>query len=175
MLIIFGGLPGTGKSTIARELAKRIQAMYLRIDTIEQAMRSSNVLIDDVGPAGYVAAYNVALDNLRIGLTIVADSVNPIEITRSDWRAVADQASAPFIEVELICSDVEEHRKRVETRPAEVPGLVLPTWQYVVERDYEEWHAPHIVLDTFQLSIQESVNKLVHAVSAHRSIPAETH
>ncbi len=39
MLIIFGGLPATGKTTIAKELARQIGATYLRIDTIEQAIR----------------------------------------------------------------------------------------------------------------------------------------
>jgi predicted kinase len=66
VLIIFGGLPGTGKSSIARELAGRLRAVHLRIDTIEQAIRSSGVLTGDLGPAGYVAAYRLAVDNLRL-------------------------------------------------------------------------------------------------------------
>jgi predicted kinase len=56
-LIVFGGLPGTGKTTLAREVAEEHSATYLRIDTIEQALRSSGVLVgDDVGPAGYLVA-----------------------------------------------------------------------------------------------------------------------
>ena len=39
MLYIFGGLPGAGKSALSRSLARARQAVYLRIDTIEQAMR----------------------------------------------------------------------------------------------------------------------------------------
>ena len=38
MLIIFGGLPGTGKTTIAKQLAKTVEAVYLRVDTIEQSL-----------------------------------------------------------------------------------------------------------------------------------------
>ena len=41
MLVVFGGLPGTGKTTLARQVADRLGATYLRIDTIEQALRSS--------------------------------------------------------------------------------------------------------------------------------------
>ena len=34
MLIIFGGLPGTGKTTIARSLARKLSAAYVRIDSV---------------------------------------------------------------------------------------------------------------------------------------------
>lgn len=40
MLITFGGLPGTGKTTIAKQLSRRISATYLRIDTLEQGLRT---------------------------------------------------------------------------------------------------------------------------------------
>ena len=52
MLIVFSGLPGTGKTTIARELARQTRAVYLRIDVIEQAIRNAGVLAADVGTSG---------------------------------------------------------------------------------------------------------------------------
>jgi len=52
MLIIFGGLPDSGKTTIAWALAKRLGAVHLRIDTIEQTVRDSGMLRSEVGPAG---------------------------------------------------------------------------------------------------------------------------
>jgi predicted kinase len=41
VLIILAGLPGTGKTTIARLLARRLGAVHVRIDSIEQAIRDS--------------------------------------------------------------------------------------------------------------------------------------
>ena len=38
MLVIFAGLPGVGKTAMARELARQIGATHLRIDSIEQAI-----------------------------------------------------------------------------------------------------------------------------------------
>jgi predicted kinase len=79
MLIVFGGLPGVGKTTLAKAVAREWDAVYFRVDTIEQALRFSETLHGEVGPAGYLVAYWLAEENLRIGRTVVADSVNPFE------------------------------------------------------------------------------------------------
>ncbi len=128
MLVIFGGLPGSGKTTIARALAKRLGATYVRLDTIEQALRNSGMLRDEVGPAGYMVAYGIAGDNLKLGNTVIADCVNPISITREAWSQVAQRAAVSAIQVEVICSDKVEHRRRVETRQTDIEGHVNPTW-----------------------------------------------
>ncbi len=160
MLIVFGGLPGTGKTTLARLIADERRATYLRIETIEQALRSSGMLAGDVGPAGYLIAYALARDNLAQGRVVVADSVNPLAITRSSWREVAAATSSPIIEIETVCSDAAEHRRRVETRRADIAGLTLPSWDMVQQRDYEPWAGPHLVLDTAGRSVAETMAEL---------------
>jgi len=152
MLIILGGLPGCGKSTLAHMLAEQLSAVWLRIDSIEQALRDAHDLYGDgafeMGPQGYMVAYQLAADNLALGHYVIADSVNPLEITRAAWRDVAHKAGVKFVEIELICSDVAEHRKRIETRQPSVPNLKLPDWQAVQDRDYQPWQNGQWVLDS---------------------------
>ena len=62
MLIIFGGLPASGKTTIARDLARQLGATYLRIDTIEQAFRECATVSQPIHDEGYRVAYAIAED-----------------------------------------------------------------------------------------------------------------
>ena len=121
-LIVFAGLPGTGKSSIARGLAKQLGAVWLRIDSIEQAIRESAIAPGSVEDAGYRAAYAVAADNLRLGRDVIGDSVNGWMLTRNAWRDVGLRTGAQVVEVEILCTDLDEHRRRVETRVSETAG-----------------------------------------------------
>src|SRR5262249_25716798 len=161
-LYIFSGLPGSGKSTLAQLLAVRVGAAYVRIDTIEQALR--DVCSIDVQGEGYRLAYRVTADNLRLGLSVVADSCNPLELTRREWERVARDTGASFVNIEVVCSDPHEHRRRVETRLSTVPGLTLPTWREVAERQYDDWTVDRVILDTFGRSEQETMDELLATI-----------
>ena len=162
MFIIFGGLPGVGKTTIAKALAKQLKAVYLRIDTVEQVLKRETQLD---GPEGYMVCYALALENLKLGMTVVADSVNAIQVTRDAWQNVAKDASVTFFEIELVCSDSREHQQRIETRSADIVGHQLPKWQDVKEREYEQW-SPHLVFDTAKKTSDEIVEKILEHIIA---------
>lgn len=165
-LIIFSGLPGTGKTVIARELALQIDAVYLRIDSIEQAMRDSRALAQPVNDAGYRVAYALAEDNLRLGRTVIADSVNPLSLTRNSWLAVATQAHARALEIELVCSDPNMHRCRVEQRTSDIPGHRLPSWKEVLSREYQTWDRKHLVIDTASCTVEQAVSTIQKALKS---------
>ena len=123
MLISLSGLPGAGKSTIARQLALSMGAVWLRVDSIEQAIGEADVLRGDVEGSGYTVAYRLARDNLALGHTVVGDCVNPWMLTRDAWRGVGIEAGVPVLEVEIMCGDPDEHQRRIESREIGAPGL----------------------------------------------------
>ena len=164
VLIILSGLPGTGKTTIARELAMAVLAVHVRIDSIEQAMRQAGW---EVRGEGYAVGRALAADNLRLGHVVIADSVNPWPLTRAAWRSAAEEIDAPSLDVEVICSDVDEHRRRIESRVPDIDGHRLPTWQEVLARDYHPWDRDHVVIDTGRMDVEQAVRVLMtHIPSA---------
>jgi predicted kinase len=164
MLIIFGGLPGVGKTTVARELARQPGVVHIRIDSIEQAILDSGMVGSPLYDAGYRAGYAVAADNLRVGNTVIADSVNPIAISRDAWVEVASRAQVGAVEIEVVCSDTNEHRHRLETRITDFPRSRPLTWHEVVSREYHAWNREHVVIDTSSLSVEQSVKILRGAI-----------
>ena len=102
VLYILSGLPGVGKSTLGKKLAKHRNAAFFRIDTIEQGLRDLCRL--DVQGEGYRLAYRLVADNLKSGISAVADSCNPEHFTRKEWEEVANSCGCPFLNIEVVCS-----------------------------------------------------------------------
>ncbi len=163
VLYIFSGLPGVGKSSIASRLAAYITAAYLRIDTLEQGLR--DLCHYDVTSEGYRIGYRLVRDNLRLGISVVADCCNPLTLTRREWQDTALEAGAEYINIIVHCSDASQHRQRVEGRGCDIENLTLPSWDDVVNREYHEWNAEaHIVIDTAGKSPEKSFRELLQAL-----------
>ena len=161
-LYIFSGLPASGKSTLAKLLAKKTNSFYLRIDTVEQAIR--DLCGFDVKGEGYRLSYRVAADNLKLEKNVIADSCNPWQITRREWQNVAVENGAAFVNIEIICSNEEEHKKRVENRICEIDSLQLPTWKEIQTREYHKWENNVFTIDTANKTIEESFEALVKMI-----------
>jgi predicted kinase len=166
-LYIFSGLPGSGKTTLSQLLARHLGAAYIRIDTIEQALR--DICSFNVQGEGYRLAYRVASDVLNTGVSVVADSCNPIELTRREWEQTALATCTRYVNIEVICSDTQEHRKRVGSRRSTVPGLILPTWLEVENREYHNWTVERIVIDTSGRLESECINDLLSRLSGNNA------
>ncbi|WP_293573189.1 AAA family ATPase [Phaeobacter sp.] len=147
-LVCLSGLPGVGKSSVACALSDMSGAIWLCLDEIETAMRHSHMKTDDLADAGYAAAQVMAQAALRQGHWVISDCVNPIALTRTAWRKPAQSLGARHIDVWLTCSDLAQHKHRVDHRRSTIEGWQPADWASVQQRHFEPFDGADLIIDT---------------------------
>ncbi|MBP8006216.1 MAG: AAA family ATPase [Acinetobacter sp.] len=166
MLIVFGGLPGTGKTTLCQTLIRNKGFTYVRIDEIEFAIQQYNNSSEKIGAIGYEIAFSIALSNLKLGNTVVADNVNPVKESRLKWKEIAQKANVQIIDIEIICSDKAEHKKRIESRLSDIENFKLPDWASVQMHDYQLRTDKRLIIDTAKCTPQNAIIEIETYISS---------
>jgi predicted kinase len=156
MLIAMTGLPGAGKSTIAEVLGGRLSASVVSVDPIESAILEAGIDSDQpTGLAAYLVAETIAGLVLESGHDVIVDAVNGVDPAREQWVDLARSRGETLRFIEVICSDPELHRERLEARGRRLPHLNEPSWHAVEQSldEYSPWTGasaaePRITLDS---------------------------
>ena len=141
MLVAMAGLPGTGKSTIGQVVASRLGIPVVSVDPIESAILQAGIAADQpTGLAAYLVAETLAERILVTGTGVMIDAVNAVDPAREQWVNLAARLNEPMKFIEVICSDPELHRSRIESWRKSMPHIQL-TWNAVEQSldDYAEW------------------------------------
>lgn len=168
LLIVMSGLPGAGKSTIAERIGRANKWPVLSVDPIESSILQAGVQQSfETGLAAYVIAQTLARENLRLGLSVIVDAVNSLEVGREMWRSVAHETGARIRVIECVCRDTSLHRARVEARRRDLPGFEVLSWATVETRrnEFEPWNEPRIILDTSEAVDYASLLTVLHDAS----------
>lgn len=149
-VIVISGLPGSGKSTLAESIAQRLLFPMFSVDPIESSIIKSGIARSfETGLAAYFVAETLAEEQLRTGLSVIIDAVNPVKEARGMWRTVSTARHAQLILIECVL-DRHIHQQRIENRVRGLYGIPEVEWEDVENqrREYQTWEEERLVLDT---------------------------
>jgi predicted kinase len=152
-LILFSGLPGVGKSTLAEAVGKHFGIPVFAKDWLEasllQSGLKSTIKEKTLGYAGYELLTVLAKRQLILGQSVILDSVAATKTIRSEWQKLAKRYQAEWRVIECVCSDESIHRARLKVRKRRIPGWHELEWSEVerVKRYYVPWRSAHLTLD----------------------------
>ncbi len=149
-VIVISGLPGSGKSTVAESIAKRLLLPLFSVDPIESSIIKSGIARSfETGLAAYFVAETLAKEQLRTGISVIIDAVNPVKEARGMWRNVSTAHNAKLILIECVL-DRNLHQQRIENRVRGMYSIPEVKWVDVEKqrRGYQPWEEDRLILDT---------------------------
>lgn len=122
-LIVFSGLPGTGKSTLADAAGRQLGIPVLAADWLLGSLTPfGGYHLDRPLEVGVEMLTTLAFRQLRLGQSAILDHPAEDPTARTQWRSLARAAGAEFRVVVCTCSDRQVHRTRLEQRQRGIPG-----------------------------------------------------
>jgi predicted kinase len=137
LLVLFTGLPATGKSTMAEVAARELGAPVLGHDWAMSGLRpfaevqeALDAMASGHRSVGWSVVWALARAQLRMGRSVVLDGVAR-EPEVAATRAMSVEEGAGSLVVMTGCADAAAHRSRVEGRQRQIPNWYELDWDHV--------------------------------------------
>jgi predicted kinase len=168
-IVLMAGLPGTGKTTLALELSRRLGWVAVDKDTLKSALLQAGVTEELAGPSSYELMHGVAEDLvLRQGRSVILDSpgIYPITFRRANELAASAGGDLKII-VLLAGRDL-----RNERATARVSRTSQPRMPHEQDDDDGRRRFRHLPAEHLELTTDRDLEGLIQRALRYLEEPA---
>lgn len=146
MIVLFCGLPGTGKSHLSRKLAEVTDAVCISSDSIRMKVLKERTYSDEEKKMVYGKMAEEAKNALLAGKKVIADATFYLRKNRKLMKEIAEETGSKFFIIHCTAPD-DVVRKRMEKGRKYESEANFKIYLKIKE-DFEPICGKHLVLDT---------------------------
>lgn len=163
-LILFAGMPGSGKTTLARIVAQQLKLPIFSKDRVQRVLRDHHLAAENTGD-GYYIILDMADEQLSLGVSVVLDATFPLDHFRMVASETAARHQARFCAFYCYCSDDALWQERMSSRVQYVPGWKPVGWDDVLRmrQYYQPWDDNALTIDSLRSS-EENIALVLDAI-----------
>lgn len=164
VLVLLSGLPGTGKSFVARRLAEALPFVIIESDTVRKILFSQPRYTAQESRWVHRTCHALIAKLLKRGVRVIYDATNLIEYHRELVYRIADRAGARLVVVKTVAREevVQERMRDRQERVAEVSDADWRVYRRMASRQERISH-PHLVIDTSE-GLEEAAAKILRFI-----------
>ena len=168
-LILCAGLPGSGKTTLARMIARRLNIPAFAKDRVQRVLRDHHLTPENSGD-GYYIILDMADEQLSLGLSVILDATFPLDHFRTVASEIAARHKAKLCAIYCVCSDDRTWIDRMNHRVQYVPGWKPVGWDDVLRMReyYQPWNDNALTVDSLRPPEENLPLALNHIQTARR-------
>jgi predicted kinase len=171
-LTVLCGLPGSGKSTVAEAVRRRVSVAVVQSDRIRKLLIDAPTYSTDESARVFGAIHTVVERLLADGVPVLLDATTLQEQQRAPLASIASRTGARLILVWVYASDPEIRRRLVARRQGkrstyDVSDADVEIYEMMRER-VEPIRGPHWRIDTGR-NIERVVDALARRIEGTRA------
>lgn len=150
VLFIITGLPGTGKSYLARKIAERLPVVIVQSDFVRKFIAPKPTYSSEESALVHQVARAVTERLLVAGCRVIYDATNLVEWHREKLYHVADKTGVRLVIIQTVASEqVIRERLRQRHRVRDLQDMSDADWDVVelLKPEQQPIQRPHIVVD----------------------------